>query len=68
MNGSLRIDKFIFSHRPLSKEEISVGFINIHGHIHDKESFNGINVSVEKTDYAPIELSELKNLVKDKKQ
>ncbi|MCX6742527.1 MAG: metallophosphoesterase [Candidatus Pacearchaeota archaeon] len=67
INGSLRIDKFIFSHRPLPKEEIPVGLTNVHGHIHNKESFNGINVSVEKTDYAPIELNELENMSKNQK-
>jgi calcineurin-like phosphoesterase family protein len=63
INGSLKIRNLIFSHFPLSKEETPQGFINIHGHIHGKESLNGINVSVEKTNYEPLELGELKKLV-----
>jgi len=38
--------------------------VNIHGHIHEKESHDGINVSVEKINYEPIELEELKKRTK----
>ena len=61
VKGSLEIEKFILSHSPLSKNEIPKGFINVHGHIHEKESMNGINVSIEKTNYEPVELEELKH-------
>lgn len=60
----ITIENKIFSHCPLSKEEIPKGLINIHGHIHEKESLNGINVSVEKTNYEPLELEELKKMLK----
>lgn len=60
IRGSLQIGKFILSHRPLQKEKIPEGFINIHGHIHDKNSLNGINISVEKTNYEPIELRKIR--------
>jgi len=63
INGSLEIGNLIFSHNPLRKEEIPKGFINVHGHIHEKESLNGINVSVEKTNYEPIGLEDLKNRI-----
>jgi len=63
INEFLEIGNLIFSHLPLSKEEIPKGYINIHGHIHNKESANGINISVEKTNYEPIELEEIKNIV-----
>ncbi len=46
------IGNLILTHRPL--EDIPQGFINIHGHIHNKESYTGINISVERTDYKPI--------------
>ncbi|OGJ20650.1 hypothetical protein A3K73_05750 [Candidatus Pacearchaeota archaeon RBG_13_36_9] len=66
IKGALEIGKIIFSHSPLLKEDIPKGFINVHGHIHEKESFNGINVSVEKTGYAPISLEELSEIIKEK--
>lgn len=66
IKGILEIEDLIFSHSPLPKEEIPKGFTNIHGHIHEKESIRGINVSVEKTNYEPLELEELKKLAKNK--
>ena len=64
VRGNLIINNFILSHRPLLKEDIPEGFINIHGHIHDKDSYDGINVSVEKTNYEPIELIKIKDTIK----
>jgi len=49
----ITIGKFILSHYPM--EEIPEGFTNIHGHIHHKDSFHGINVSAEKLWYEPEE-------------
>ena len=57
---TLEIDNILFSHNPLPKKEIPKGFINVHGHIHEKESLNGFNISVEKTNYEPVELEDLK--------
>jgi len=54
----------IFSHHPIELNYIPYGLINVHGHIHEKESLGGINVSVEKTNYEPLELEELKVLTK----
>ena len=62
VSGSLQIGNLILSHKPLPKKDIPNGFINIHGHIHEKESYWGINISVERTDYAPLELEELKKV------
>lgn len=59
IKGTLEIGNLIFSHNPLKKEDIPKGFINIHGHIHEKESLHGINVSVDKTNFEPIELESL---------
>ena len=64
IEGNLKMGHIIFSHEPLPKKEIPVGFVNVHGHIHQKESYNGLNVSVEKTDYTPLSLDELKERIK----
>jgi calcineurin-like phosphoesterase family protein len=66
LKGNLEIENFIFSHNPLKKEDIPKGFINVHGHIHEKESLNGINISVEKINYEPIELEDLKDSLSKK--
>ena len=55
------IDNLIFTHYPLEKNEIPKGFKNIHGHIHQKDSLWGRNISVDKTNFYPLELEELKN-------
>ena len=66
VRDSIQIGNLLFSHRPTPKREIPKGCINIHGHIHEKDSFNGINVSVEKTNYEPILLDEIENEINDK--
>jgi len=63
IKGTLEISNLIFSHNPLKKEDIPKGFINVHGHIHEKESLHGFNVSVEKMNYEPIGLDELKKRI-----
>lgn len=57
IEGNLKIGNIVFSHHPLL--DIPKGFFNIHGHIHEKESLRGVNISVEKTNYEPISLEEL---------
>ena len=64
VRGSLEIEDIILSHSPLSKEEIPKGFTNVHGHIHEKESSNGVNISIEKTNYEPLELEKLREIIK----
>ena len=60
--------KFILSHRPLSDAEIPNGYINIHGHIHNKELDTMFDkekhkcVSVELINYTPIEINKLKEM------
>lgn len=54
------LQNYIMTHEPLQKESIPKGIINVHGHIHEKDSLYGINISVEKTNYEPIELQNLK--------
>jgi calcineurin-like phosphoesterase family protein len=53
------IGNLIFTHKPLEQIDIPEGFKNIHGHIHDKDSYFGVNVSVEKTNYTPIDIETL---------
>ena len=68
VRDSLQIGNLIFTHRPIPKADISKGCVNVHGHIHEKDSLHGINVSVEKTDYEPILLEELENKILDKRK
>ena len=63
IKGTFEIGNIIFSHNPLKREDIPKGFINVHGHIHDKESAIGINISVEHINYEPITLAQLKEMV-----
>lgn len=58
--------KIILSHRPLSDDQIPKGYINIHGHIHEKELDENlfdknkhINVSVDAINFTPIDINEL---------
>lgn len=64
IDGTLKLGYMIFSHEPLLKKDIPPGFVNIHGHIHNLTSFNGLNVSVEKTNYTPLSLDEVKYRIK----
>ena len=66
VRDSIQIGNLLFSHRPIPKGEVPKGCINVHGHIHEKESLSGINVSVEKTDYEPIILEELEKKINER--
>jgi len=68
VEDKLIINNLILTHRPMNREDIPSGFVNIHGHIHDKKSYNGINVSVERTNYYPSELNRILSLQTMKKQ
>lgn len=57
VEGTITMGKYILSHEPL---EESTGLINVHGHIHEKESLSGINISVERIGYEPINIEDLK--------
>lgn len=55
-------DKLLqLTHMPLHPDSIKKGWINIHGHIHNKESPDGPyrNVCVEMTDYFPIKAEDI---------
>jgi len=57
VEGNIKIGKYILSHHPLEESD---GLINVHGHIHEKESLSGINISVERIGYEPISFGDLK--------
>ena len=63
VRDSIQIGKLFFTHRPVLKKELPKGCINVHGHIHEKDSYDGVNVSVEKTDYEPVLLEELERKI-----
>lgn len=54
VRGSIQLGNLILTHRPLQK--VLDGFVNIHGHIHEKESWYGVNVSVDRTKFTPLEI------------
>lgn len=56
--------QLVFTHVPL--REVPDGWVNIHGHTHDRPPGNTphINVSVEQLCYAPVSLSRLRRLAK----
>ncbi len=57
------INNYVLTHKP---KEVSTGFINIYGHIHNKpvepiwDDNQHLCVSLEKTNYKPVELTKLK--------
>jgi len=66
--------KFVLSHRPLPKNQIPVGYYNLHGHIHNntlqfENTLTGvtydleksINVSTDVTDFKPINIIDIIN-------
>jgi len=63
--------KIIFSHYPIHPSSLKEGWINVHGHIHDKNvllenreiDYRFFNLSIEKMDYKPIEWNELLKLI-----
>jgi len=66
VEGPLYIDNIAFSHEPM--EIVPFGFVNVHGHIHDKKTTDRrINVSVEQTDFCPVTLSSLRKEIKKNK-
>ena len=55
------LGNLIFSHQPLEDEEIPFDFINVFGHIHNKNAYGKrINVCVDVTDFKPVSLEEIK--------
>ncbi len=65
------LDDMILSHIPLHPDCITTRFgTNVHGHLHsnDLNSPVHINVCVEKTNFTPIALEDLRKLIMAKKQ
>ena len=64
--------KLMLSHVPLSDDKIINGYINLHGHIHNKKISDDypknysenrhINLSVDSTDFKPVSLGEINKL------
>jgi len=66
MGKAFKDMKLMLSHVPLHKSQLvafpDTELLNVHGHIHEKDSPEGPyrNVSVEKTNYRPINIEELR--------
>lgn len=60
--GKFKKYNFVASHIPLRKEQMRDGEYNVHGHIHEHfMSDEGyINVCVERTNYRPLHLDEIR--------
>ena len=68
--------KLMLSHVPLPDSIIKEGYINLHGHIHNKsisenypENYSDekhINLSVDVTDYKPVSIDEINKIRSDK--
>lgn len=70
--------KILLSHIPVPDKQIPKGFINLHGHMHDKKLYEciekydsklysiekHINISCDVTDFRPISLQEIKSYIK----
>ena len=58
----------MLSHVPLPDSKIKKGYINLHGHIHNKKISDDyseskhINLSVDVTNYKPISLDEINEI------
>ena len=60
--NSVTIDDMIFTHRPLGS--VPKQCINVHGHIHEKDTTgNRFNICVDKTDYYPVSIVKLKEMI-----
>lgn len=64
--GSRKLDKILCTHIPIHEQSIprwAVG--NVHGHIHERGNYSvrHLNVSVEQTNYAPVTLEEVQNVL-----
>lgn len=60
IHGFVKYKKFWLSHAPIHPDELR-GKLNIHGHVHRKniEDGNYLNVSMDNTNFKPIELKEV---------
>jgi calcineurin-like phosphoesterase family protein len=66
----------IFSHYPIHPDSLKKGWINVHGHIHEKEvladggipDYRYFNISVERMNYTPIEWNDLYRIVNERRE
>ena len=60
------LDQFIASHVPVHPDSLGRFKANVHGHLHGRNLGDSryINISVEQTDYTPVELSVLIERIK----
>lgn len=79
-NAPIKLDeyKLMLSHIPIPDTQIPKGFINLHGHIHNKKLYEciekyepskyslekHINISCDVIDFKPISLDRIRNLLK----
>ena len=77
-NAPIKLEKYelLLSHTPVPDNQIPEGFINVHGHIHNKNLYEciekyepsqysiekHINVSCDVTDFKPISIEKSKNI------
>lgn len=59
--------KMLLTHIPVHPDSIKGGWTNVHGHLHRRTLTDPryFNVSVERIKYTPIELGQLRELIKD---
>jgi len=50
VNGELQMGNLLLSHKPVYAD----GLINVHGHIHQRKSYHGINACVDVTNFEPV--------------
>lgn len=64
VRASHTLDKFILTHIPIHPESVGRWKANIHGHLHDNSLKDNryFNVSVEKTNYAPLDFEFIRSL------
>lgn len=74
VRGSHQLDKFILTHIPVHPDSLSRWHANVHGHLHTRQVLNLVdkvdpryfNVSMERIDYVPIALEDLKLQIKNR--
>lgn len=63
-HGTYVIDKIVCTHIPINLECMGRYIANVHGHIHERDlGMPFVNVSVERTNYKPIALEDLKTRI-----
>ena len=65
VNGPIKIDNLILTHKPMYK--VPHNKVNLHGHIHTKYASGNyhINCCVENTNYEPVRIEKYKEMAND---